>query len=130
MWTSIADDGLPRVPTFSDFAVQHPEQLEVDPRLMKMSANLRYTTDTDFLIFKRRNVQQHGYGQFLDICRDLVRMPEYSGPDFSDGDRAITACAAANGNGAKPGSATTWRKIATNHHLTFVVRAIASRSGS
>lgn len=101
---------------------------------MNLSGHIRYTTDEEFLIVKggavrdvKRNgevvAEGRGYEQMVDLCRVLINLPEYSGADFSWGDRYIWDCA--NGT-ASHGNATTWRQFATNHHLTFVVHQLAN----
>lgn len=129
IWESLARKRgkLPRLPTFGDYAISHPDMVEIDPRMMRMSAQLRYTIETDWLIFKGRNVRDYGYEQFGDICRDVAARPEFSGEAFSKGDAFIANCGAGYGG---PGNATTWRRIGTNHHLTLVVRQIASLVGT
>jgi hypothetical protein len=120
--------GLPRQGViYSDYAIAHPLPREIDPRIMVMSASIRYTTDDDWLVVKGRNVRQYGFEQYFDLCRDLVGLPEYCGPTFSWGDNYIAGCAAHN---VGPGNATTWRKVGTNHHITVVVRAIANLRGA
>ena len=115
-----------RLPAFGDYGVSSAEPSEeVDPRWMRMSANLRYTTHDRWLIFKGRNVRDHGYEQFRELCADLVQRPEFSGRDFSSADGYIDDCAVGN---VPHGNATTWRRLGTNHHLTLVARQIASRS--
>lgn len=128
IWKTLANDRnkIPRLPTFGDYAIAHPEPMEVDPRLMRMSANLRYTTDNDWLILKGRNVRDYGYEQFNDLCGTLVQFNEYCGPSYSWGDAYIDNCV---NNIEGPGSATTWRKVGTNHHLTFVTEQLASLAG-
>lgn len=128
IWTALVNDRnkIPRLPTFGDYVIAHPEPMEVDPRLMRMSANLRYTTDNDWVILKGRNVRDYGYEQFNDLCRILVQLNEYSGPNYSWGDTYIGNCA---NNLEGPGNATTWRKVGTNHHLTFVTEQLASFPG-
>lgn len=117
---------LPRLPTFGDYAITGTQLTEIDPRVMLMSANLRYTTDAEWTILKARNVRDHGYGQFNDLCRLLVARPEFKGAGFSAGDGYIKACADGRDG---PGNATSWRRCATNHHLTFVVDQIANLPG-
>jgi hypothetical protein len=94
---------------------------------MIMSASIRYTTDSDWLVVKGRNVRQYGFEQYFDLCRALVERPEYYGPAFSWGDEYIGRCAARE---VGPGNATTWRKVGTNHHITVVTRAIANRGAA
>ena len=83
-----------------------------------MSANLRYTLEEEWLIFKGRNVRDYGYEQFNGLCRTLLQHKEYSGATFSWGDNYISQCAADKGG---PGNASTWRKVGNSHHLSFVV---------
>jgi hypothetical protein len=111
-----------RIPAFGDYGIQHPEPEELDPRIIRMSASLRYTTTDSWLIAKGRNVRDFGFKQFGTICRKLRRRAEYSGAGFSWGDNYISEC----GQGRETsGNATTWRQIGTNHHLAFVVNQIA-----
>jgi len=107
---------------FGDYAIAHPIPRELDPRTMRMSANIRYTAPDDWLIVKGRNVRQYGFEQYFDLCRLLTQRQEYSGRQFSWGDNFIFECAAGT---AGPGNATTWRKVGTNHHITMVVRSLA-----
>lgn len=113
---------------FGDYAIAHPVPKELDPRVMLMSANIRYTTPRSWLIVKGRNVRQYGFDQYFELCKALVDRPEYSGRIYSWGDRFISDCA---NEITGPGNATTWRKVGTNHHLTLVAREIANlNSGS
>lgn len=116
-------DKIPRMPTFGDYAIANPEIIEVDPRIMRMSANLRYTTDEDWFIFKGRDVKLHGYEQFNDLCSALTVCPEYKGANYSWGDEYISQCASGN---AGPGNAMQWRRIGTNHHLTLVMDQVSN----
>lgn len=109
---------------FCDYAIAHPVPKELDPRTMRMSASIRYTTLDSWLVTKGRNVRQYGFEQYFDLCRALVDRPEYSGDNFSWGDAYIAKCAERESG---PGNATTWRKVGTNHHLTLVARQIANQ---
>jgi hypothetical protein len=107
---------------FGDYAIAHPIPKELDPRTMRMSANIRYTTENEWLVIKGRNVRQYGFDQYFDLCQILVEHPDYSGRDFSWGDGYIEECAQGLSG---PGNATTWRKVGVNHHLTLVARELA-----
>jgi hypothetical protein len=110
---------------FGDYAITHPVAKDLDPRVMSMSASIRYTTRANWLVVKGRNVRQYGYEQYFELCKELVHRPEYEGRDFSWGDKYISDCA---DRMMGPGNATTWRKVGTNHHLTLVAREIANLS--
>jgi Beta protein len=108
---------------FGDYAIAHPTPKELDPRTMRMSASIRYTTDDQWLVVKGQNVRQYGFDQYFDLCASLVQRPEYRGEAFSWGDGYIAGVARREQG---PGNATTWRKVGTNHHLTLVARALAN----
>jgi Beta protein len=116
-----------RIPTFGDYAISHPEPAEVDPRIMRPSASVRYTCDSAWLVLKARNLRDHGYEQFHEVCRELIHKPDYAGPEFSWGDRYIADCAAER---VGTGNLTTWRKVGTSHHLATVVNEISHHYGS
>lgn len=119
---------LQRLPTFGDYTINHPEPVQIDPRVMRMSASIRYTTDEHWLIMRGHWVEKPPYfGQFHELSRDLVDRDEYCGPEFSSGDQYIRDCAAED---VSTGNATTWRRVGTNHHLTFVVNQIANLGGA
>jgi hypothetical protein len=108
---------------FGDYGIAHPVTKELDPRTMRMSASIRYTTPKNWLVLKGRNVRQYGFDQYFELCKILVKRPEYCESAFSWGDRYISDCAEGM---TGPGNATTWRKVGTNHHLTLVAREIAN----
>lgn len=128
LWESIQRRRAPRSDMlFGNYAIAHPVPRELDPRTMRMSASIRYTTPDSWLILKGRNVRQYGFDQYFDLSRALVARQEYSGPDYSWGDRFVNQCATGQSG---PGNATTWRKVGTNHHLTLVARQLASQRGA
>jgi len=129
LWHNVlmSRSALSRMPTFGDYAISHPEPSEVDPRVMRPSASVRYTVSASWLILKARNLRDHGYGQFRDICRELVQKTEYCGREFSWGDKYIDDCAHEL---VGVGNLTTWRKVGTSHHLAFVQRQLANVFGS
>lgn len=122
--TLVAQSGvLPRVPCFGDYAVTHPELPSVDPRLMKMSAKMRYTVEDDWLVARSRNVKDYGYEQAHELCELISSRDEFRGRGYSAGDKFIMDCAAKD---TGPGSATTWVTAGTSQHLEYVARQVAS----
>lgn len=125
VWQALRERNLPRLPTFADYAIAYPAPpAEMDPRLMRISAQLRYTTEDEWLVFKERNIRDFGNEQFIVICKKLVERDEFSGPDFSWGDRYIAD--RAHGIDTRPGNPRMWRKVGTSHHLAMVVSKTAS----
>jgi hypothetical protein len=74
---------LPRMPMYSDYCISNPQVDDVDPRIMTMSASIRYTTPKYWLIFKGRAIKTHSFDQFYSLSSQVVERPEYSGEEFS-----------------------------------------------
>lgn len=111
---------------FGDYGVNYTDTLETDPRLMRMSANLRYTYLDEWFVFRAKNVKDHGFGQYRDLCSLLVNSnPPYMGPAFSAADTNYEAVA--NNPNVGPGNATVWRRDATNHHIHLVISQLRER---
>ncbi len=103
---------------FGDYAISHPIMSEVDPRIIRMSASIRYTSDEVWVVLKGRSVKT-GYDQFSDpLSKKLISMPEYKGASYSAGDKYIDDCAKKK---VTSGNATTWRFVGVNHHVTLAV---------
>jgi len=127
IWRYLIKSKVRRKPTFGDYAIANPEIVQVDPRYMRMSANIRYTTENEWFIFKGGQVKRDGYGQFHDLSEKLINHKNYSGENFSSGDLYIKECAKYK---VGPGNATKWREAGTNHHITFVLNQIKKISNS
>lgn len=124
IWNELQGRALPRKPTFGDYSISNPEMTEMDPRLMTVSANIRYTAEDYWLVMRGRSTKKPpGFGQYFDLAAGLITQPEYEGSAFSWGDNYIDECAKKS---VGSGNNTTWRKVANNHHFQKVVTQIAS----
>lgn len=112
-----------RIPSFGDYAISHPKVLELDMRITKPSATIRYTTEDGWLIIKGENVRDKKYEQYRVLCKKLIDFKYYYGPSFSWGDNFVQECASGRG---KTGNLSTWRQVGTNHHIMKVIQDIAS----
>lgn len=118
--------GLPRVSDFGDYAIAHPDSLEVDPRLIQMSAAIRYAAPAEWLVAKGWGVRRAGWGQTQDLARLIATRPEAQPATHCAGCAFIARRAA----GSSPtGNGTTWRYVGTVHHLTTVVGQLTSPTG-
>ena len=121
---------IPRVPSFSDCAIQHPRGVEgFDPRIMQVSASIRYTRPEEWLLIKGEGTRANPAKlQFPALATQLVYghlRPHFAGPSHCRGCFLIKA--AADG-AAGMGSAEPWRRVGTAHHITMVVQALESLS--
>lgn len=115
-----------RIPTFGDYAVAHPDLVELDMRMIKPFAKLRYTINDAWHVGRGTPVRTHGFGQYQQMCATLVAQAYFSGAGFSAGDAHIAACAAGT---VATGNLSTWVWVSTNRHLTKVVADLASLHG-
>jgi hypothetical protein len=115
-----------RIPTFGDYAVAHPDLVELDMRMIKPFAKLRYTITDHWHVARGTPVRTHGFGQYQQMCATLVALPYFSGSAFSAGDAYIADCAAGR---VTTGNLSTWVWVSTNRHLTKVVDDLASVHG-
>ena len=109
---------------YGDYGISHVAAFDEDPRLLKMSANLRYTHWDKWFVIKGKSVKDFGFDQYRDICKVLVLLPIYLKAAFSHGDQNYSDVAA--NPAAGPGNATHWRRDATNHHIHVVLHQVAS----
>ncbi len=123
LWAALRGSAMVRLPTFGDYAIQHPDPpLEGDESGPGQRANIRYTTDEVTLIPRAVGaVVQEGREQYRELCCQIVEQPEYAGPDFTWGDRLIADCAYGVD---EPGWQSHWRGAGTSHHLRHVVEEL------
>jgi len=130
-----ATRGSFRSPAFGDYAVAHPDPraaLGIDPKMMSISAGLRYTTDDAWLVakgelYKGTGGRSRGGDAALPVARMIVNADEFCGADFSAGDLWINQVATTGVNGGNP---ERWRRTATNHHLVFVTTTLSTPHGT
>ena len=127
LWSALRRSNLSRLPTYGDYAVQHPDppMEPLDGQLpLGMRGNIRYTHDT-VTVIPRAKAPRHEEGreQYRELCRVLVAQPEFAGRDFTWGDQQIADCA---NDTCEPGWEDHWRGAGTSHHLRFVVDQVAA----
>ena len=121
---------LIRLPTYSDGAIQHPQGVEgFDPRTMPVSASIRYTVPNSWLLIKGESTHSTPPSQqFPNLATQLVDgnlRHHFYGASHCVGCASMEAAA----HGAKGfGSAEAWRRLGTIHHITTVVKELASLS--
>lgn len=125
VWQALRADPECRAVIFGDYCVTNPEPLEdLDPTKINPSAAIRYTLDTQWWVIRgagTRSAGKGGMGQYNDLCDILVNHGSYSGVGYSYGDDRYQYHAQP---GSKTGNLMTWRRDATNHHLTLTLRTI------
>ena len=115
---------LERLPTFSDYAIQHRAGVEnFDFRFMRPSATIRYTSDIFWLLIKGESTKNTPARiQFRQLATRLVYgqlHSSFAGANHCLGCKLVKDSA----DGASGlGSPEVWRRIGTIHHITTVVQ--------
>lgn len=127
LWLQLNRLDLGRPLDFGDYAVTNP--LLPAGTAFAAPPQLRYTVEEEWLVRKGRRQDRRGHEQFFDICAALLDElgPRFD-PSLSWGDGRIhDAAISVQSRVVGPGNASTWRAIATSHHLAYVVRSLAER---
>lgn len=123
LWTAIAGEhDLPRIPSFCDYGVTHPNYFDEDPREVTFGGKIRYTAGDAWVIVKGQKLEGAG-DQFHKLAQMLILEPEFCTSDFSWGDDSIAKCATLE---TGPGRLQDWIAFTTNHHLRFVTHQLAN----
>ncbi|MEW6652915.1 MAG: beta family protein [Bacteroidota bacterium] len=121
-WQKICSSSdIERIPAYSDYAISHPQISEFGVGIPNASASIRYTNESDYIIYRGKGTRQHSFDQFFQIAESLINSDEYYGKLHCPGDEFIYQCGTEK---EKPGSLTTWRWVGTIHHLTVVVNQL------
>ena len=128
-----------RVPTFGDYAVNHPVfDEDFNPMLITMSPNIRYTDSLSYVIARgepqprkktaktadqkaKREALAHKF-QYHKLATMIKGHPSWkNNPAFSPGDKFIDKC-----SHKSPGNSTDWRSVGTSHHIVLTVQQISN----
>ncbi len=119
------DGDLNNIYNYSDYTSVHPDMIEFDVRWAP-AAKIRYSAEDSWIISKGRSLRDYGYEQFYILSREVSRLPEYKGREYSFGDNFIAQAAA----GEAIGNLTNWVTVSVNHHITLIVDLLSSLDGS
>lgn len=122
-----------RIPTFADYGVANPDpSLDLDPKLMSMSASIRYTSGAKWLVAKGKLYKGSG-GSGLGsaamgpVAQKLRAHPEYLGDGHCASETWLANVEKGSTNGGSP---TTWRREGTRHHLAVTAAQLATLHGA
>lgn len=113
---SAAGEGI----AFGDYGVVHPDYVDLDPRLIKPAAKIRYATQSEWIIIKgtcwRDDTSQHHR-----LAQMLTRTSDFRGGDSWGGEYIVSAAA------GRPtyGSLETWVTVDQNAHVEMTVAQTA-----
>ncbi|MGM8885736.1 beta family protein [Psychrobacter sp. 1U2] len=114
-------------PTFGDYTTDNIEFLpQIDMRKINPSAKLIYTLPQHWHVLKAKAFRG-STAQMINLCSNIISLPDYKGIAFCDGDKRIYDTAKGIEN---CGNLGTWKQVAINHHMTKVVHQLSSYHAS
>lgn len=116
-----------RCPGFGDYGIAAVSFPQGDMRFMRGSPNVRYAIDDAWLVAKAKRQATQVNAAYPELCGSIVKSGRFAGAAFSEGSRYIDGCHLGT---EKKGNTTTWKWVATNHHITKVVEDLARLSAS
>ena len=129
LWLQLSQMRLRRPLDYSDYAVTHP--LLQTGVAFAAPPQIRYTSRDSWLVAKGRRTDRRSHRQFFDLC-GRVRTDfatEIAPASRSWGDAQFHVAADKAGTEEEqPGNASTWRAIATSHHIAHVLLNLSSRN--
>lgn len=105
---------------FGDYTTLAPTHVELDWKLVSkvMGPKAIYALAESWFVVRGAPFSSHadGYGQYHDLAAEITALEEFSGPDYSFGDKYIHDCAIKAASTGSPGS---WITACVNHHITL-----------
>jgi hypothetical protein len=112
-----------RRPIFGDYGIAAITFAEGDMRFMRGSPNIRYTSDDAWVVARAKGGPRGSNQAYPALCGLVTASGAYLGPQFSAGSAYIADCQT---GAATRGNPTTWKWVATNHHITKVLDDLSS----
>jgi len=129
LWQEIIQNGATHV-RFGDYGVVHPLASQ---GFRSKHVSFKYSCAKHWLYLRERGEEPGETEEPAEdssrartlrlICQKLTESEDFSGPDFSWGDKEIAI--AAKGRGNKLGSTSTPVALATSHHLAYLAARAA-----
>lgn len=113
-----------RVINYGDYSIVNPGYFEFNPKLMKASANIRYTHDDKWIVVKGKALKESAdYVQYKKLAKAIVTSGYFLGEAFSKGDSHLAKCVRGEEG---PGAPSVWNWVGNNHHFAKVLSDLSS----
>lgn len=112
-----------RRPAFGDYAVAAITFAKGDMRFMRGAPNVRYAVNDNWLIARRKRKKGETNQAYPGLCGLITKSGQHRGSPYSAGSAYIADC---ESGAVSRGNPTTWKWVATNHHITVVLDDLAT----
>lgn len=104
---------------YGDYSVVNPEYFEFNPKIMKSSANIRYTHNDHWIVSKGKALAKSAdYLQYKKLATNIYKSEYFLDEFFSKGDTHLVKVVRGQ---EKPGAPSIWNWVGNNHHFTKVL---------
>ncbi len=111
---------------FGDYSIVSAGYFEFDPKVMSISANIRYTHNDMWFVIKGKALKKRpDWQQYYGQAETIVKSKYYLGENFSFGDGHLRKCASRK---TTTGNPNVWIQMGTNHHFTKVLMDLFAKS--
>jgi hypothetical protein len=127
-WKKYGNSQLKRIPTFSDYTIQHPIYKD-STQFFPPTTSIKYALENEWLIMKG---EKQKFDKYLASAALLAKDKRFYGEKFSDGDKYIVEKARhfliyiKKPSIKGTGSTETWLKAGINHHLSLAAYQISN----
>ena len=125
-------ESLTRMPIYGDYGINHPVLSEIDPRVMRLSPNIRYTSTLKYVVAKgsayprkkdkTQKANMKAADQYPKLAKKIMSHASWKTAKFSWGDAYIDSCSRKE----CVGNSTNWRAVGTCHHIALVANQLTS----
>jgi hypothetical protein len=117
LWRAIYEDSGGAV-AYGDYGIVHPEYVDLDPRVIRPAAKIRYTSSQTWVVAKGRQYVLEPT-QYRYLAALILREPEHRRGANGWGENYLRDCA----SGDEPSSnLERWVAVDTNTHIEFAIR--------
>lgn len=101
-----------------DYTTISPQYEMLDPKITNRvtAAKIIYALSGQWFVIRGTRLFIDGNDQYFDLASEVTALPEFSGPEYSAGDKHIQSKSDRIGNPGMPGS---WVRPSVNHHITL-----------
>jgi hypothetical protein len=124
--TKLGESNFKRCLNFGDYGIVNPGYFEFNPKIMKASANIRYTHHNKWVVVKGKALKESAsYAQYTQLAKDIVESKDFLGENFSQGDLYLAKCVREEEG---PGAPSVWNWVGNNHHFVKVLSDLFAMS--
>jgi hypothetical protein len=124
--SKLNESSFKRSINYGDYSIVNPGYFEFNPKIMKASANIRYTHHDKWIVVKGKALKESAdYAQYTKLAKQIFDSEDFLGESFSQGDLHLAKCVREEEG---PGAPSVWNWVGNNHHFVKVLSDLSAMS--